>query len=137
MFCVGALHLSQIPGMIAAPKLLRWKEELQKISPINRYIFVVLIGGIIISMLGSGVVVMVNSREVINGSKFSASFTCYLALLWSYRFFIQAAVYTRLWPRDKMGVTSHLGLIVLFGFQTVAYWGAFGFNLMKLFSTRN
>lgn len=131
VFLTGLSQLANIPAMIMAPKMLGWKEDLGKLQPINRNIFMVLGIGMSLIIVSSGVVVMVGRDEMLNGSLLGVSFACFLALVWTYRGLIQIFLYTRIWPGGRIGKVSHLGLSVLFVFQALVYWICFFTGMVK------
>lgn len=128
LFGAGAMHFCNIPGMVAAPRVLGWKEDLANIKPINRNIFIVLCGGIMITILGTGVVVMANSKSLLDGSRLSSSLCFFLSVLWAYRFLIQAVLYSKIWPKGFVARLSHGGLLALFFCLTAVYAVATAIN---------
>ena len=83
-----------------------------------------------ITVFATGMVVMLNANRVIDGSRFSTSFCCFLATFWSYRFIMQIFVYTRIWPMHSVGKLSHVGLVLLFGYQSFIYWASVVYNIV-------
>lgn len=131
VFLTGLSQLANLPAMIMAPKMLGWKEDLRKLQPINRAIVIVLGVGMSIVIVGSGIVVMVGSREMAGGTTLGLALACFLAVVWTYRGLIQIVLYTRLWPKGILGRFSHIGLGVLFVFQASVYWVCFVLGISK------
>ena len=52
----GALHFCQLPAAFVAPNALNWKEELKRLSPLNRRIYIVIALAITFVGLGLGAV---------------------------------------------------------------------------------
>jgi hypothetical protein len=121
VFLAGLLHFCQIPAMMVAPKMLKWKEDLSQLSPINQWIFRVIAGGIMLAVFGLGVVVVSAPNEIAEGGKLGMTLCAFLAVFWVYRAVIQIFLYSRIWPGGWLGRLSHYGLCALFLFQTGAY----------------
>lgn len=121
IFLTGLLHFCQIPAMLFAPVMLGWKEDLAKLSPINRAICCVMGGGIILTVLGLGVVVAVACDDIAGGNAAGIGLASFLAIFWAYRASIQIFLYSRIWPSGPIGRLSHYGLVALFTFQAGIY----------------
>lgn len=132
LFSAGLLHFCQLPAMMFSPKMLGWDEDLAKLSTINRRIVLVMGGGIMLTVLGSGVVVAFNARHIAAGGPLARALSLFLASLWIYRGSIQVAIYARIWPSGWFARLSHYGLVVLFGYLSAVYLLAFA--LMPGFS---
>ncbi len=121
IFLSGLLHLCQIPAIYFAPKMLNWKAELAKLTPINARIYVVIGVAITIVVIGLGIVVMSASAELAAGGRLAAGVMAFLAVFWAYRAAIQIFLYTNIWPGGWMGRLSHVGLALLLTYLAVSY----------------
>ncbi|HEX7008884.1 MAG TPA: hypothetical protein VF184_02815 [Phycisphaeraceae bacterium] len=121
----GLLHFCQIPAMLAAPRMLGWKEDLAKLAVINRRIVQVIGIAIVIVGVGLGIVVVCAPADVAGGSRAGMGLACFLGVFWGYRAAVQYLLYHRIWPRGVVGRLSHYGLCGLFTFQSVVYLAAF------------
>jgi hypothetical protein len=119
LFLAGVCHFFQIPAMLVAPRALGWKDDLPRLRPINRAIVIVLGFGMVLTIVGLGVVVMLSSKELANGGRLANALLCFLVLFWLYRAAVQVVVYTRLWPGNLR--LAHYGLMVLFFSLTSVY----------------
>jgi hypothetical protein len=129
VFLAGLLHFCQIPAMMMAPRMLGWKEDLAKLSVINRRIVMVIGVAIMLVGVGTGIVVACSADNMVAGTRLAAGFSAFLAVFWGYRGTVQVALYLRIWPRGFLGVVSNYGLVALFGFLTLVYFAAFVANL--------
>lgn len=75
---------------------------------------------IVFVLVGLGIVIAVNSREVA-GSGLGAAVCSLLALLYTSRTLIQVFAYARHWPSKPLLVLAHWGLVALFSLQTGLY----------------
>ena len=120
----GLLHFCQVPAMIVAPRMLGWKEEMAAMSPINRRIVQVMGLAIMLTVLGTGVVVAWGAQEIAAGTPLGAALATFLAVFWTYRAAVQIVVYHRIWPGGFIGRASHYGLCLLFTCLTAVYAAA-------------
>lgn len=121
----GLLHFMQLPAMLAAPRMLDWKSDLAKLSPINRRIVQVIGIGIMIMLMGAGAVVVSAPETIAEGGRLATAFCAYLTVVWAYRGAVQIILYSRLWPTGFWGRASHYGLCVLMAFLTGVYFVGF------------
>lgn len=121
----GVLHFCQLPAMFMAPKMLGWREDLGKLQPINRRIFNVMAGGIMMTVLGLGLVVALAPAEVAGGSRLGTALAAFLGVFWAWRGSVQVFLYSKIWPGGWLGRASHWGLSALFAFLSAVYLAAF------------
>lgn len=121
LFLCGALHFCQLPAMLVAPKMLGWKEDLAKLTPINGWIFRVIAGGIMITVMGTGALVMVSASEIAMGGHLATALCAFLSVFWIYRGSIQIFLYSKIWLKGMTGRGSHIALSLLFSFQAAVY----------------
>lgn len=131
VFVAGVLHFCQVPAMLMAPRMLGWKEDLAKLSVINRRIVQVIGIAIVIVGVGTGIVVACAADDLVSGSRLATGFTAFLAFFWGYRAAVQVLLYLRIWVKGLLGTLSNYGLAVLFVFLTAAYLIAFVHNLRQ------
>jgi hypothetical protein len=131
VWLAGLLQFCQIPAMIASPKMLNWKEDLAKLSPINRNIVLVIGAAIVLTGVGLGVVVVVGATEMVGGGRLGTALCGFLGVFWLYRDAVQVFIYRKIWPKGGMGTLSHCGLTALFTFQAAVYLTAFVLTLHK------
>lgn len=131
IFLTGLLHFCQVPAMLIAPRMLGWRDDLAKVTPINRRIIAVMGLGIVLTVLGLGVVVMVAAEEIAAGSLLGAALAAFLGIFWTYRGAVQVVLYSQVWPAHGPGRLSHYGLAVLFAVLALVYWGVFVRGLLR------
>ncbi|MFA6094066.1 MAG: hypothetical protein WC986_14095 [Elusimicrobiota bacterium] len=129
VFLAGLLHFCQIPALFFAPTMLGWKEDLEKLRPINRMIFFVIGWAIVLTVIGLGIVVMTDPNALVSGQRLGTALSAFLGIFWTYRGTIQVAVYPKIWPGGFMGRASHYGLVALFTFLAGIYILAFLYSI--------
>ncbi len=120
----GLLHFVQVPAMLYAPRMLDWESDLSKISVINRRIVQVMGGAIMLTVLGTGLVVAVGSDDLAAGGTLATALCVFMCVFWTYRAAVQMFLYSRIWPQGALGRISHYALCVLFSFLSVVYMWA-------------
>ena len=114
----GMLHFVQVPGMVLTLSRLRIGEQLREVPPLLRQMMLVMGGGIVLSVLGTGACIALGAADVAS-SRLGYYLCCFGAVFWGYRSAIQIAIYARSFPRDASAV--HHALSVLFPVKTLAY----------------
>ena len=130
VFTAGLLHLCQVPSMIAAPRMLGWKQDLAQLEPINRRIVQVIGIAIMIVVIGLGIVVMIAPGDLLS-TRLGAALAGFLMIFWLYRAVVQVLLYRRIWPKGWLGQVSHYGLSLLFFALSGIYSAAFAVNLSR------
>jgi hypothetical protein len=131
VLAAGLLHFCQVPAMVAAPRMLGWQQDLERLQPINRRIVKVIGLAIVIVVLGLGMVVASAPGELLNGGRLALGLTSFLAVFWLYRAVVQVTLYARIWPGGFLGRASFYGLSVLFFALAGMYLAAFVFNIHR------
>lgn len=122
----GLLHFCQIPAMIfVEPSMLDWKADLARLQPVNQRIVKVIGLAVVMAVIGLGIVVITSPGELVGGSKLGTALAGFLGVWWSYRFIVQIAVYSRIWPNAPKARLFHYALCVLFAFLASTYSIAF------------
>lgn len=121
VFLAGALHFCQFPAAFVAPKALNWTEELKRLSPLNRRIYIVIALAIMWVGLGSGAVVIIGAGEIASGSRLGAALCLFLSVFWGYRAGVQIFIYSKIWMSGFFGWLIHHGLTALLVFMSGLY----------------
>lgn len=91
----GALHLVVAAANFALPGILRYRENLTKVSPIIRQIFLVHAFFIVLILVGIGLLCLCFPNEMCGSSSLGRFLSGFLALFWSLRVVIQFGFYDR------------------------------------------
>ena len=124
VFLVGALQLLQLPATIYASKTpeLGWRDDLCRLSQLNRRIATVMAIGVVLVGTGTGILVMIFKQEIAEGQNLAGAFSLFLAVFWAFRGGVQIGIYTRYWPQKPvLLLLCHYGLILLFSTLTFSY----------------
>ncbi|MBI4397101.1 MAG: hypothetical protein HY548_08405 [Elusimicrobia bacterium] len=132
VFVAGCLHFFQLPAVFIAPRMLNWREEFSRLSPINRRIFEMVGLGIMLMTIGAGVVVVIAPGEVAGGSVLGTSLAGYLGIVWGFRTWVQVFVYSKIWPAGRWGRLTHYGMLANLSMKTAIYMTVFLFGVVRI-----
>jgi hypothetical protein len=127
----GALHFCQFPAAFMVPNTLNWKEELKRLSPLNRRIFLVISLAIMWVGLGLGGVVIIGADEIVSGRPLGVALCFFLGVFWGYRAAVQIFLYSKIWIGGTLGWVTHHGLSGLLVFMSGLYFLIGILGLMK------
>jgi hypothetical protein len=128
----GWLHFLQLPAMaLFAPRILDWGTELATLSPINRRIVFAMGVGIMITIVGTGIVVISAPAEVAGGGRLGTALAGWLGIFFLQRLVVQLGLYARIWPAGRAGRLSHLGLTLVFAYLSLTYLAAAALALAR------
>ena len=120
VLCLGSLFI---------PKLLNWKSELAKVSPLIRNIFWVYAAYILAINFLFGILSLFASSSLMDGSVLAKSMTAFIFLYWVSRLVIQFSGFSKHAPTGKIYKVGEIGLVSGFVYFTLAYALAFYYNL--------
>jgi hypothetical protein len=127
------LHL-QVAGVLllllaalhpALPKQLGWKDDLAKLTLVNRQIFLVHVGFIVLLLVLMGCLALFYAAELAAPSRLSRAVLGGLAVFWTLRLLTQQLVYDRsLWRGHRRNTVVHLVFTLLWIYLA----GVFGYG---------
>jgi hypothetical protein len=91
----GALHLFVACANFALPKILSYRENLAKVTPIIREIFFVHALYIVLVLVGIGLLCLFFPGDLAGSSRLGRFLSGFLAIFWSLRVVIQFCFYDR------------------------------------------
>lgn len=118
----GLLHFCQVPAMLYFRRhVLQLEPELEKLARISRRVFQVLGVAIVMTVIGTGALVLVASEDLTHRTRLSIGLLSFLGLFWGMRALCQGW-YASVWPSDKVdGRVAHYVLLLIFSTQTALY----------------
>ncbi len=119
----GVLLLSLSVLNLFVPRRFKWREELAKVSLLNRQIFQVHSLFITLSVVMMGILSLVFPRTLVEPSLLAVLVLSGLAIFWSVRLFAQWCIYDRrLWLGKRFETTVHF-IFTGFWIYLVAVYG--------------
>lgn len=104
------------------PKELGWKEDLAKLTLLNRQIFLVHVGFIVLILLLFGTLTLAFTPDLIAPSRLAAAVLGGLALFWGLRLITQQFIYDRsLWLGNRRNTVLHILASLLWLYLTMVF----------------
>ncbi len=120
---VGVLLLLLAAANFLLPRRLHWREELPRLSLLNRRIFQVHCMFIVLIVVMLAVLCLVYTDELQTPHPLARAVLAGMALFWALRLFAQWFIYDRsLWQGDRARTVLH----VIFSLLWVYFVGVFG-----------
>ena len=121
----GALLLLLAGAHVFFPKELGWKKDLAKLTLLNRQIFLVHTGFIMLILMLFGVLALGFTADLIAPSRLAAAVLGGLTLFWGLRLVTQQFIYDRaLWRGNRRNTILHILATLLWIYLTAVFgWG--------------
>jgi hypothetical protein len=107
------------------PRELGWKEDLAKLTLINRQIFLVHVGFIVLMLVLMGSLSLFLAGDLVTPSRLARAVLGGLALFWGLRLLTQQLIYDRShWRGHRRNTAIHIALTLLWLYLTTVFgWG--------------
>jgi len=112
ILAAGIGQLCVLVASALVPVRLNWRDEFTKLSRLHRQMYWVYGGYVVLSIIGLGVISIVNAAELAAGTRLARSVCAYIAVFWAVRLSLQPV----------LDVKEHL----------TAWWLAAGYHLLTL-----
>lgn len=121
----GALLLLLAAAHVFFPKQLGWKEDLPKLTLLNRQIFLVHVGFIMLILILFGVLALGFAADLVAPSRLAKAVLGGLTLFWGLRLITQQFIYDRrLWRGNRRNTVLHVLASLLWLYLTAVFgWG--------------
>jgi energy-converting hydrogenase Eha subunit G len=121
----GALLLLLASAHVFFPKELGWKEDLAKLTLLNRQVFLVHTGFIMLILVLFGVLALGFTADLVAPSRLAAAVLGGLTLFWGLRLITQQFIYDRaLWRGNRRNTILHILATLLWIYLTAVFgWG--------------
>jgi hypothetical protein len=107
------------------PKELGWKEDLAKLTLVNRQVFLVHVGFIVLMLILMGALALFYAGELAAPGRLARAILGGLAVFWGLRLLTQQLVYDRsLWRGNPRYTAVHIAFTLLWTYLTAVFaWG--------------
>ena len=122
----GVAHFGMVAVGALVPRTFGWKDDLARLTPMNRRLFWVYGLFIVMTNVGFGVVSLVYPVEIAAGKGVADAFALLLGLYWTVRLVVQLFVFRKEWmPGGVAGFLARhfLGVVILL--MAVVYLASF------------
>lgn len=121
IFLAGFGQLSVLVASALVPIRLNWRAEFSKLSRLHRQMYWVYGGYVVLSIIAFGVICLVNSQALADGSRLSRSVCGYFAVFWGIRLSLQAVLDVKEHLTAWWLVAGEFVLTVLFLYFTIVF----------------
>jgi hypothetical protein len=125
IFLAGCGQLCVLVASALVPIRLDWRNSLSTLPLLLRQLYWVYGGYVVLSIISLGLMCIVNSAELADGSGLARSFCAYAAAFWTIRLalqpFLQAGPFLNTW---WLRGGYHLLSFLFLSFAVVLWWGA-------------
>jgi hypothetical protein len=127
LLVAGLLHFALVPVSLSVPRVLRWKEEFARLSPLTRAVVWVHGAFLTGTIVAFGVLSIVGREEMAAGRGLGPALALFIGLFWLARLGVQLFGYRPGdWPRGAIyGIGRH-ALTALFATWAAVYLLAAG-----------
>jgi len=130
LYTCGVGHIVLSLASLSIPRVLQWRRHLHELQPLLRQMFWTYAGYILVINLSFGILSLIATHELLNGSTLAKSITLFIALYWLARVGIQFFYFDRTAaPQGLIYTLGEIGLVALFLVFTAVYFTAFLHNL--------
>ena len=127
---VGQLVLVAVSPAI--PVVLKWKEELTRVSDLTRRLFWVYAAYILCTNLCFGLISAFAPYALLDGSLLAVAVSGFIAVYWGSRLVIQFACFGNVKPTGAVYRFTEVGLVLFFVFLTFVYAATVYANILRL-----
>jgi hypothetical protein len=121
----GALLLLLAAVHPLFPKQLGWREDLAKLTLLNRQIFLVHVSFIVLILVLFGALALFFAGDLVAPSRLATAVLAGLTLFWGLRFLTQQFIYDRShWRGNRRNTILHILASLLWAYLTAVFgWG--------------
>jgi hypothetical protein len=118
----GALLLLLAAAHPFFPKQLGWRDDLAKLTLLNRQIFLVHVGFIVLTLVLFGTLALFFAGDLVAPSRLAAAVLGGLTLFWGLRFLTQQFIYNRShWRGNRRNTILHILASLLWTYLTIVF----------------
>ncbi|MDB6016952.1 MAG: hypothetical protein JWR19_1441 [Pedosphaera sp.] len=119
---VGSLMLALAFAHLYFPRRFAWREELAKLSLLNRQIFLVHCFFIVLVLVLCGLLSLFYTAPLLQPSPLARAVLCGLVIFWAARLCIQFFIYdSKLWRGHQFNTVMHILFSLLWAYYTAVY----------------
>ena len=107
---------------VTFPKRFQWKEELARLSPLNRQMFKVHVFFIVLVLVLFGALSLLLADELLSPSPLARALLGGFTLFWALRLYVQLFVYERaLWRGNRLNTAVHVVFTAFWTYLVAVY----------------
>ena len=122
----GAAHFGMVAAGALVPRAFGWREDLARLTPMNRRLFWVYGAFIVMTNVGFGAVSLAFPAEIAAGEGVAGAFALLVGLYWTARLAVQLFVFRKEWmPGGLAGFLGRHFLGAVIPLMAAVYLAAF------------
>ena len=129
LWLAGIGHFVVLIASFQVPSRLRWREELPRLSNLNRKLMWVHGGFAILTIAAFGTLTLLLHGEMLRGDRAALGIATFIAVYWSSRITVDFLYYEHAdWPKGRQFVVGHALLTGLFCALAATYLGLVAYH---------
>jgi len=105
------------------PTRLGWRDDLAKLTPLNRKLMWTYGGFTVLTIVAFGVLTLVLHDELMKGNRAALGLAAFIGTYWTVRILVDLLYFGHSgWPRGRVFVAGHFMLLTLFGALAATYF---------------
>jgi len=134
LWLAGAGHFCVLIASFQVPYRLNWKDDLAKLTPLNRKLMWVHGGFAVLTIMAFGVMSLLLHAEMLRGDRAALALAFFIGLYWLLRIVVDFAYYShRDWPAGVSFRIGHILLTSLFVFLSASYLSVAAWHWLRTF----
>ncbi len=130
LYAAGAGHLAILGASFQVPARLRWREELDRLSSLNRKLMWVQSSFTVLTIIAFAVLTFALHDELLRGDRAALALACFIAVYWLARIGVDAFYFRHAdWPPGPWLKVGHALLVVLFSALAGTYVALIAWHL--------
>src|SRR5689334_11182811 len=89
LLVAGILHFALLTASFSVPAVLHWREELRKVDPLTRQLFLVHGAFIVLTIIAFGAISVALPTALIAGTQLGLAVASFIGVFWLGRLFVQ------------------------------------------------
>jgi alginate O-acetyltransferase complex protein AlgI len=132
LWLAGLAHYAVLGASFQVPARLHWREELSRLSPLNRKLMWTYGGFTVLTIVACGTLTLVLHDEIARGDRSALALAGFIGVYWGTRIGVDLLYFSHAdWPRGRWLGVGHALLLALFVFLAGTYLGVVAWHLVR------
>lgn len=125
LWLAGAGHFAVLIASFQVPYRLHWKQDLNKLTPLNRKLMWVHGAFTVYTIISFGALTILLHDDILRGQRSAVAMAAFIGMYWLLRVVVDFTYYDHSdWPKGRALAAGHILLTSLFIFLSATYLGA-------------
>jgi hypothetical protein len=132
LWLAGLGHFLILFASFQVPSRLGWKQDLSRLTPLNRKLMWVYGGTTLLTIVAFGFLTLFLHQEFLRGDRAALALAAFIAFFWTSRIVVDFAYFEHSdWPAGRQFVIGHFLLTALFVALASTYWEVLILHFLK------